>query len=395
MKDDKIPQGYKDSTLGIIPEDWEIKRLEDIADIDKQTLSSKTRKDYEFNYISLSDIDSDDFKIEMTKQKFSTAPSRARRIVSKGDILMATVRPNLQGFTIIREERKNLIASTGFAVISSTKCYNEYLFQFIFSESISKQFYQLLVGSNYPAINSNDVRKLKILYPPLPEQQKIAEILTCWDAAIEKQNQLIEKLELRKRGLIQKLLTGKGNRISAGVIFKSISVRGFDDEELLSATQDKGMIPRTMLEGRVTMPSTGTKGFKLVERGDFVISLRSFQGGLEHSSYRGLVSPAYTVLKPKMAISEEYYKQYFKSCDFIGHLAIAVIGIRDGKQVSYEDFCAVKIPFPPLEEQIAIADILLTAGDEIQKEKEKLSVLKHQKKGLMQQLLTGRKRVNL
>jgi type I restriction enzyme S subunit len=141
------------------------------------------------------------------------------------------------------------------------------------------------------------------------------------------------------------------------------------------------------------MPTNGMENFKLVEKGDFVISLRSFQGGLEYSYYRGLVSPAYTVLKPKMPINEEFYKQYFKSHDFIGHLAIAVIGIRDGKQISYEDFCIVRIPYPAIEEQSAVADVLSTADEEILLEKEKLETLRFQKKGLMQLLLTGKIRI--
>lgn len=187
----------------------------------------------------------------------------------------------------------------------------------------------------------------------------------------------------------------KRKKLGAGEIFKSVTIKGFDSEELLSATQDKGIIPRTMLEGRVTMPSTGTEGFKLVEKGDFVISLRSFQGGLEYSYYRGLVSPAYIVLKPIQKISEEFYKSYFKSYDFIGHLAVAVIGIRDGKQISYEDFCFVRIPFPKLEEQTAIVKILQAADKEIQLLKAKTDKLKEQKKGLMQQLLTGKKRLKI
>ena len=126
-----------------------------------------------------------------------------------------------------------------------------------------------------------------------------------------------------------------------------------------------------------------------------MISLRSFQGGLEYSYYRGLVSPAYTVLKPKKPISEEFYKQYFKSYDFIGHLAIAVIGIRDGKQISYDDFCTVKIPYPTIEEQTAIAEVLQTAEKEIELRKAKAEKLKEQKKGLMQQLLTGRVRLKI
>ncbi|MDP8228810.1 MAG: restriction endonuclease subunit S, partial [Candidatus Electryoneaceae bacterium] len=332
-------------------------------------------------------------------------PSRARRIVEKGDILMSTVRPNLQGFSLIKNDVKDLIASTGFAVITATKCSNEYLFQYLFSSGIERQFYQLLVGSNYPAINSSDVRKLKIPLPHLPEQRAIAHVLSLMDTAINKNNKLIAQKELQKKWLMQNLLTGmkrlkgfeseKWNKIGAGELFKSHTKKGFENELLLSATQDRGIIPRTMLEGRVTMPTTGTKGFKLVDIGDYVISLRSFQGGLEYSYYRGLVSPAYTVLKPKKKINEEFYMQYFKSYDFIGHLSIAVIGIRDGKQISYDDFCTVVIPYPTIEEQTAIAKVLQAADKEIALLKAKTEKLREQKKGMMQVLLTGKKRLKI
>jgi type I restriction enzyme S subunit len=227
-------------------------------------------------------------------------------------------------------------------------------------------------------------------------------LLILWDTAREKQSELVEKLKLRKRALMQQLLTGKKRlpgfcgewkRIKAGDIFMSSSVRGKRSEVLLSATQEHGVIPRDQLEGRVTMPTGNLESFKLVEVGDFVISLRSFQGGIEYSEHRGIVSPAYTVLKPVKEIDKSFYRFYFKSADFIGHLAIAVIGIRDGKQISYEDFCFVKIPYPRIEEQKAISAILIQAEKEIELAKEKLANLQSQKRGLMQQLLTGKKRL--
>ncbi len=256
--------------------------------------------------------------------------------------------------------------------------------------------------SGQPGINAEEYSSLKLPLPPLPEQARIAEVLGTWDKAITNLQATITQKELRNKWLMQQLLTGKKRlkgfggewkKVKAEEIFKNISIKGNENEELLSATQDRGIIPRSMLEGRVTMPSGELNSFKLVDKGNFVISLRSFQGGLEYSYFRGLVSPAYTVLKPKKSIYDEFYKYYFKSYDFIGHLAIAVIGIRDGKQISYDDFCSVKIPYPTIEEQTAIANVLQTASNEVQLLQQQLDKLREQKKGLMQVLLTGKKRL--
>jgi type I restriction enzyme S subunit len=269
-------------------------------------------------------------------------------------------------------------------------------------ETIDWYFYN--EASGVPSLSASTISKIKIPLPPLPEQKAIAQVLGTADAAIHTTEKLIAQKVLRKKWLMQQLLTGKKRlmgfggewkKVGAGEIFKSITKKGFADEELLSATQDRGMIPRTMLEGRVTMPTSGTEGFKLVEIGDFIISLRSFQGGLEYSYYRGLVSPAYTVLKPKKQINDEFYKQYFKSYEFIGRLATAVIGIRDGKQICYDDFCIVKIPNPTFDEQTAIAQVLQAVDREISLLKAKAEKLREQKKGLMQVLLTGKVRLKI
>ncbi len=270
-------------------------------------------------------------------------------------------------------------------------------------QQVIRELRRIATGISVYGVSKTNLSKVNIPLPPLPEQKAIAKVLSLMDKAINKNNRLIAQKELQKKWLMQNILTGKKRleglsgewkKEGAGNIFKSVSIKGNTNEELLSATQDRGIIPRTMLEGRVTMPSGNVSSFKLVGKGDFVISLRSFQGGLEYSYYKGLVSPAYTVLKPKKQIDEEFYKQYFKSYEFIGHLAIAVIGIRDGKQISYSDFCTVKIPYPQIKEQTAIAQVLQAADKEIALLKAKTEKLREQKKGMMQVLLTGKKRLN-
>ena len=292
----------------------------------------------------------------------------------------------------------------GWLVIQEyDKTFNiDFLYYILGYDSTLAQYKSMAAGSGVLNLNKEIVKDVLLKIPPFPEQQRIVSVLSLWDTAIEKQTALIEKLTLRKKGLMQQLLVGKKRlkgfegkwkRIKAGEIFKSISVKGNGSEVLLSATQEHGVIPRDQLEGRVTMPTGDTNSFKLVEVGDFVISLRSFQGGLEYSEHRGIVSPAYTVLKPIVEIDKPYYRYYFKSAEFIGHLAIAVIGIRDGKQISYDDFCFVKIPYPNIDEQKAISAVLLQSDKEIEIQKQKLAAMQEQKKGLMQVLLTGKRRI--
>lgn len=259
-------------------------------------------------------------------------------------------------------------------------------------------------------VQKADITEQVILVPSLSEQQKIAQILLTWDQAISATEKLLENSQQQKKALMQQLLTGKkrlldenGVRFSeqwkylkANELFASTSKKqNSEDEELLAVTQDQGVIPRSLLERRVVMPEGSISGYKLVVPGNFIISLRSFQGGLEYSRYRGLVSPAYTVLKSVKEICDDFYKHYYKSYDFIGHLAVAVIGIRDGKQISYEDFSFLKLPYPSIAEQEKIAEVLSLADQEIATLQKKLDCLKQEKKALMQQLLTGKRRVKV
>lgn len=292
--------------------------------------------------------------------------------------------------------KKPICTNQGFKNIIVTGNNVDFLYYLI-----SKNKHELIrkaCGSTFLEISKKDIDNLKFPIPPLPEQEKIAEILGTWDEAIEKLSSLIEQKKLLKKGLMQKLFLDLKNvsfkRFDE--VFTDYSDKNHSDYPLLSATQDFGVIPRTMLDGRVMSPEGSLAGYKLVQKGDFVISLRSFQGGLEYSSYYGIISPAYTVLKPKMNISRQFYKYFFKSYEFVNkYLSIAVIGIRDGKQISYPDLKSVKIPYPNLFNQQAIADVLTKADEEIDLLNKKLTLFKEQKRGLMQQLLTGNIRVKV
>ncbi|WP_069130043.1 restriction endonuclease subunit S [Rhodohalobacter halophilus] len=191
--------------------EWREVRFKDVVKIDAKSLNSKTSPDYEFEYISLSDVENGHISNDLEVYEFKDAPSRAKRIVSEGDILMATVRPNLQAFAMAKKEHNGKIASTGFAVLTPKKNFNiRYLYHYLYSHHISGQFYALTVGSNYPAINSSDVKKLKIRLPADNEEiNKIESVLTNIDKEIKSLEKNKELLVIQKKGLMQQLLTGK------------------------------------------------------------------------------------------------------------------------------------------------------------------------------------------
>ena len=399
-KEKHIPQGYKDSPLGIIPKEWKVKRVCDFGIVvTGSTPPTNDADNYGSAYMFVGPVDITESKyIKSTEKSLSEKGFSISRNMPKGSVLFTCIGSTIGKCAIAYE---NLTSNQQINAVICNSNHNE---EFLYYELTNRSNkIRLIAGEQaVPIINKSTFENIKIVCPPLIEQERIVSVLSLWDTAIEKQSELIDKLKLRKRALMQQLLTGKKclpgfsgewRKIKAGELFTSSSIKGNPDEVLLSATQEYGVIPRDQLEGRVTMPKGNLGSFKLVEEGDFVISLRSFQGGIEYSKYRGIVSPAYNVLKPIIEIDKAFYQFYFKSSDFIGHLAVAVIGIRDGKQISYDDFCFVKIPYPNIDEQKAISCILLQADKEIELAKEQLANLQSQKRGLMQQLLTGKNRI--
>lgn len=390
MVTEDIKEGYKETRIGILPKKWEVKNLGQVVkflDGKRKPIKSTERSNIkgQFPYYGASGI------IDYVNDF----------IFDDDLILLGEDGANiLTRSTPLAFKVRGKIWVNNHAHVLKTKDKVDIDFLVNYLESINYNKYT--TGIAQPKLNKDICLKIPVPYPSFKEQNSIGNCLSTWDKAIDKQEALLKAKQQVKQGLMQQLLSGKKRlpgfaeewkKVGAGKVFKSVSIKNKPNNELLSVTQDRGVIPRDMLEGRVTMPAGNLNTFKLVQKGNFVISLRSFQGGLEYSNYNGLVSPAYTVLEELNPICRDFYKYYFKSYEFIERLSTAVIGIRDGKQISYNDFCIVKIPLISLQEQEAIANVLSTADKELEVLSNQLNNLKEQKKGLMQQLLTGKKRL--
>lgn len=181
---------------------------------------------------------------------------------------------------------------------------------------------------------------------------------------------------------------GEWNFTNGNNLFVSIVNKNHNsDLPILAITQDKGAVPREMIDYRVIVSNNSIKNYKIVEVGDFIISLRSFQGGIEYSNYKGLCSPAYIVLrKISDTVYNDFYRHYLKSANYILELNRNIEGIRDGKMISYLQFSNIKLPFPSPAEQQKIAECLSSIDELISLYENKVTLLEQHKKGLMQQL---------
>lgn len=202
-------QGYKQTEVGVIPEDWDVRKINDICEINSENLSTNTNPNFEFNYIALEDVSQGKLNGYM-RMLFRDSPIRARRVIGNDDVLFGTVRPNLKSHVLFNNENLNFVCSTGFTVLRPTIfCVSKYLFNYVLSDHLSVQVNKIIAGSNYPAVSSSQVSNFLIPLPPLPEQKAIAQVLSDMDADIEELEQKRDKYKQIKQGMMEKLLTGK------------------------------------------------------------------------------------------------------------------------------------------------------------------------------------------
>ena len=386
-----IPQGYKATALGIIPQEWKTIRLKDCFSISAGG--------------------------DVQKDCFSEAPSLQYKYPIYSNSLF---NHGLYGFTSHPRHKANSITITGRGALGHAE-YREIDFDAIvrllvlapkiplngqyITEYINFRKPFFYESTRVPQLTAPQIANIQVLFPPLGEQRKIAEVLGVWDEAIEKQARLIEKLALRKRGLMQRLLSAKLRLPGFSEpwkihklqeLFTERNETNRTDLPLLSITGDRGVILQTESEKRDTSNDDKSK-YKRIAKGDIGYNtMRMWQGRSALSGLEGIVSPAYTIVVPNTDVDGYYMSVLFKQprliYDFWTH-SQGLVG--DTLNCKYRDFGQVHICCPPLAEQKAITEVLTAADREIELAKEKLERLRRQKRGLMQQLLSGKKRVKI
>ena len=404
-----ILQGYKNSPFGIIPMEWEVRRLGDLFSFKNGINANKESYGEGIEFVNTMDVLNNIFlKTDVLRGKVNVSTKDQEEFrVSYGDVLFNRTSETREevGYTSVYIDSKDSVFG-GFVIRARDKFsntldvpYKGFVFQPFY---VRKQIASLGNGAIRYNIGQEDLSRIKILIPPIHEQQRIVSILSLWDTAIEKQSKLIEKLTLRKRALMQQLLTGKKRlpgfsgewkEVKLGDIFDERNETNRDDLPLLSITGDKGVIYQSDSDKRDISNDDKSKYKRICPNDIGYNTMRMWQGRSALSELEGIVSPAYTIVIPRKNVNVKFMAMLIHQprvvYDFWTHSQGLV---SDTLNCKYPDFCKVKVRIPTKQEQTAIASVLVQADKEIELAKEKLTSLQSQKRGLMQQLLTGKKR---
>ena len=323
-------------------------------------------------------------------------------MLDEGDLAFSRV-GSVDRCAIITDKEKGWLFSGRILRVRPNKklVHSKNLMYALKTEDAKYRIRSVAVGQTMPSLNTEILKNFSInLSNSVEEQTKIASFLSVVDEKISQLTQKHELLSQYKQGMMQKLFSqqirfkaddgsefGEWEEISANELFENYSNKDHDGTlTILAATQDKGIVPRDEIDIDIKSSDASVLSYKIIEKGSFVISLRSFQGGIEYSNYYGICSPAYTILRSLRPIASEFYKNYLKTNDFIQRLSATVVGIRDGKQISYQAFSTLNIDYPSVEEQTKIANFLSAIDQKIEVVAQQIEQAKQWKKGLLQQM---------
>ena len=261
---------------------------------------------------------------------------------------------------------------------------NEFVYYAI--QSAFPRYLSSIAVQAVPIISKSAFELLPNKKPCLQEQKRIGKFLSLLDERISTQNKIIEDLKKLKCAIIEKLYYKiQGKEYLYRQLFDVVNERNKQMEysNILSASQEKGMVNRDDLNLDIQFERSNINTYKIVREGDYVIHLRSFQGGFAFSDKLGVCSPAYTILRPNSLLEYGYMSFYFTSQRFIKSLIIVTYGIRDGRSINVEEWLNMKIVVPSKEYQLHTLNVLKSIDDKIVNEEMYATCLSNQKQHLL------------
>ena len=389
--DTNIPQGYKATALGIIPQEWEVRPLNYLGAICSGGTPDTEVAEYwngDIAWCTPSDITKLDTKyIESTEVKITAKGLKesSATLLPPRSIVVCT-RATIGNAAICNTE---IATNQGFKnIIPNEKTNPEWLYYIIIYSK--PRLVRFGCGSTFLEVSKKDFSRFKIAVPPLAEQRKIAEVLGVWDKAIEKQARLIEKLALRKRALMQRLLSAKLRLPGFSEPWKKVKLGDvaelYQPQTIQSEDLSQTGYPVYGANGLIGYYNNYNHEYPQV-----VITCRgSSCGTVNFTPGKCWITGNAMVLNVdnNRDVNKSFFYYLISNSSFVN-----LISGSGQPQIVRQPLLKFELRIPPLKEQTAIAEVLTAADREIDLAKEKLERLRRQKRGLMQQLLTGKKRI--
>ena len=274
-------------------------------------------------------------------------------------------------------------------IIANDTINNEFLLYWLKSKEQRLKYMVTGTGLGAGKLDTSDLLSMIVYIPAMKEQDKVARLLSLFDERIATQNKIIEDLKKLKSAIIEKVYSEiQGKEYSYGQLFDVVNERNKQMEyyNILSASQEKGMVNRDDLNLDIQFERSNINTYKIVRKGDYVIHLRSFQGGFAFSDKLGVCSPAYTILRPNSILEYGYLSNYFTSQRFVKSLVLVTYGIRDGRSINVDEWLRMKITIPPKEHQQYIVKVIGTFERKNEDEEAYAAQLSKQKQHLLRQM---------
>lgn len=291
-----------------------------------------------------------------------------------------------------------VIVSSLYEIFKAKKNLNdEFLMNWFKTEKFTRQIQKLQEGGVRQYFFIDKMQESRITIPFISEQEEISKTLNQISNLIKLQQRKLKQYQLIKKWLCSVVFNDTvhddanilfSNRVKANQLFESISKKGFKDLPVLSASQEKGMVFRDDISKNITYTNSNLNNYKLVSPGNFVVHLRSFQGGFSYSNKIGIASPAYTIFEFKDNIKYDsiFWKEKFKSYNFIQLLKKVTYGVRDGRSISFSDFLSLYLAFPDIEIQKKIGKCFKALDNQISDQQCIIQQLKQLKQFLLQNM---------
>jgi type I restriction enzyme S subunit len=364
-------------------EDWEKTTVQESCSMFSGGTPSITISEYyggSLPFIKSGEIENSVTAMTISEKGLSASSAK---IVSEGDLLLALYGANSGSPAISR-----ISGAINQAILCIRSKQIDIYFLYSWLVRAKTQIISTYLQGGQGNLSAEIIKKLSIIFPNKSEQDKISKFFKLLDSKIALQRRKVELLKEYKKGFIQQQITNsEWPQEKVENLFTHISVKGRKDLEVLTIIQGLGTMPRSQSGRTISFAADSVDGYKAVNQDDFIIHLRSFEGGLEIANEIGVVSPAYTILRGGERIAPEYFKHYFRSQYFIDHvLAKSVEGIRDGRQISFNQFKDSMIPIPPVDIQQHIALVLEAIESKVNAEHLRQIRLEKFKQGLLQQM---------